>query len=790
MKKIVGIFIFVLTLTVSCVRNENYTKTGSGLTATIDSLDIKIQFFSPAIVRIVKSPTGFEYVKKSLSVIKKPEPCKLKVTHKGNDVIVSSEKMKIALNLFSGAIHFLSSDRRLLLSEMEYGTIFEPKKDLGKKTFGVKQTFILDPSDQIYGIGQFQNGRMSRRNQRLFLAQTILETAIPFFQSIRGYGVFWDNYSRTEFADTVTGTSFDSEIGDCSDYYFMVGSNADSVIAQMRDLTGQVPMFPYWTFGYWQSRERYKTQFETVDVVKKYRELGVPLDGIIQDWQYWSTDNAYWNSMNFGNPEFPDPQKMIDQVHEQDAHIIISVWASFGPKTPQYAILEKRGMLLDFKTWPLTGGVKVYDAFNPEARDIYWKFLNKGLFSLGIDGWWLDSTEPDHFDIKDSDYNDKTYLGSFRRVCNAFPLMTVEGVYTHQREVTSAKRVFILTRSAFAGQQRYASNCWSGDVVSTFPNLRKQISAALNFSLCAIPYWNSDIGGFFSQGYKEGHDDPAFRELYVRWLEFGTFSTMMRSHGTATPREIYYFGKKGDWAYDAIDKFINLRYRLLPYIYSTSWEITAHASSMMRALMMDFSRDRKVLDIDDQFMFGKSILVCPVTEQMYTKTDDKGTNEDFRTVKSKKLYLPAGTTWYDFWTGEQIVGGQEIEKPVPVDIMPLYVRAGSIIPMGPKVEYANEKYDPVEIRVYPGKDATFVYYDDERDNYNYEKGDYITITFDWDDRSQTLTIGKQQGEYRGMPGIRNFEIVKVNSSNGIGIFPINESKKKVEYDGSAVQVKL
>lgn len=292
--------------------------------------------------------------------------------------------------------------------------------------------------------------------------------------------------------------------------------------------------------------------------------------------------------MEFLNPEFPDPKRMVDQIHAMNAKMIISIWSSFGPKTKPYKELEKNNMLFDFYTWPMSGkdvwppdmnfpsGVRVYDAYNPKARDIYWDFLQKGIHSTGVDGWWMDSTEPDHFDRKDSDYNQKTYLGSFRKFRNVYPLLTVGGVYDHQRAVTSDKRVFILTRSAFAGQQRYGANSWSGDVVSDWPVFKNQISAGLNFSLCGIPYWNSDIGGFFVWRYPKKIKDPAYHELYVRWLQFGAFCPMMRSHGTDTPREIYQFGEKGTWAYDAIEKYINLRYRLLPYIYSVSWDVTAN----------------------------------------------------------------------------------------------------------------------------------------------------------------------------------------------------------------------
>jgi alpha-D-xyloside xylohydrolase len=468
--------------------------------------------------------------------------------------------------------------------------------------------------------------------------------------------------------------------------------------------------------------------------------------------------------------------------------------------------LDSIGALMNFKTWPLSGselwpprpdypsGVRVYDAYNPKARDIYWRYL-KRLWLLGIDAWWMDSTEPDHLDFKPSDLDEKTYLGSFRRVRNAFPLMTVGGVYQHQRRVDSSKRVFILTRSAFAGQQRYGANTWSGDVTASWKALRDQISAGLNFSLTAIPYWNCDIGGFFLTKFPKKLNDPEYRELYLRWLEFGTFTPMMRSHGTDAPREIYQFGKKGDRYYDAIDKYINLRYLLLPYIYSTSWGVTHNQSSMMRALVMDFPKDKNALDINDEYMFGNSFLVCPVTEPMYIKKTGEGRNtlvtDDFSQVKAKELYLPAGTDWYDFWTGERISGGKKINKNTPFDVIPLYVKAGSILPIGPRVQYAKEKkWDNLEIRIYPGADGKFVLYEDEDDNYDYEKGMFSTINFNWDDKNKSLTISNREGSFPGMLAERKFRIVVVKKNEATGLNAVIEPDRVIDYRGAKVTTKL
>jgi alpha-D-xyloside xylohydrolase len=797
MKKFVSIVSLAISMIISATA-QPYQKTELGIKSVINSVGIEIQFYNPSMVRVLKWPEGKTFKKESLSVIKTPQKTSVRIKQSGDELSLKSDNLQVVLNLKNGRISFSALKGETLLSEKEPGVIFTDFNDAGVKTYSVFQSFILDKDEAIYGLGQQQNGKMIQRNLKLNMVQGNTDDYIPFFLSVKGYGLFWDNYSPTLFEDNPESTSFKSDVGDCADYYFMYGGNADGVIACMRDLTGQVPMFPLWTFGYWQSKERYKSQDELVDVVKKYRELGVPLDGIIQDWQYWG-NNYLWNAMEFLNSDYYNPQKMVDDIHNLNAHMIISIWNSFGPQTKQYKELDKIGALMDFQTWPQSGsdkwppnrdypsGVRAYDPYNPEARNIYWKYLNKGIFSLGMDGWWMDSSEPDHLDFKPSDFDNKTYLGSFRKVRNAFPLMTVGGLYQHQRAVTSDKRVFILTRSAFAGQQHYGANTWSGDVTSSWDALRNQISAGLNFSLSDIPYWNSDIGGFFLSRFRKKLDDAGYRELYARWIQFGTFCPMMRSHGTDAPREIYQFGKKGDKVYDAIEKSINLRYSLLPYIYSASWDITANQSTMMRALMMDFASDKQALDINDEYMFGKSLLVCPVTIPMYSKE----TKEDFSTLKSRELYLPKGVDWYDFWTGNKYTGGQIIKKEAPIDIIPLYVKAGSILPIGPKVQFATEKkWDNLEIRVYEGANGEYTLYEDENDNYNYEKGVFSTITFSWDDSKKVLTINDRKGTFPGMLAERNFNIVRVAKNKGTGTDAVEKFDKAITYKGKKMVVQL
>ena len=630
----------------------------------------EVIFYSPSIVRVVKYPVAQQTMpeRESLSVILEPQKVKFSCKEQGDEVVLRTAKVLVRVNKADGTLRFLTRDGNELLAEQGAPSFSLYEQGADKGDYRIRQTFTLDKDEAIYGLGQLQTGKMSQRDQTKYLIQSNLEDVVTFFQSVKGYGVYWDNYSPTTFTDNAGGTTFDSEVGGFLDYYFMYGGNGDGVVAEMRTLTGQVPMFPLWTYGFWQSKERYKSQNETVGVVRKYRELGVPLDGIIQDWQYWGS-NYLWNAMEFLNSEFWNPQKMLDDIHAMNAHAMISVWSSFGPMTKPYRELKAGGMLLDFNTWPPSGsdkwppvmdypsGVRVYDAYHPQARDIYWKYLEKGIFSLGMDAWWMDSTDPDHLDIKPSDYDNPTYLGTFRKVRNAYPLMAVGGVYDHQRAATSDKRVFILTRSAFAGQQRYGANTWTGDISASWDTFKRQIPAGLNFSLCGIPHWNTDIGGFFLGNYPQKTLDPDYRELHVRWMQFGTFCPMMRSHGADAAREIWQFGKKGEPYYDAIEKYINLRYSLLPYIYSTSWQVTRHQASFLRALSMDFPADRRVWDMGSEYMFGASFLVCPVTDPMYTRMEGENRVPDFSQVKNAEVYLPEHRT---AWPASAICHGETL----------------------------------------------------------------------------------------------------------------------------------
>lgn len=768
---------------------QNYQKTPLGVKTDVNATSIEIQFYSPQIVRVLKYPKNKIVEKKSLSVIKTPEKTNFEIRRYNNIITLGSSDIVVTLNLTTGDVAFNGKDTRPFIAEKSNSSEFTPKQYLKHKTYEVKQTFMLDKEEAVYGLGQHQQGKMNQRGAEVYLQQKNTEIAVPIIHSVKGYALFWDNYSPTAYKDSYEGLSFTSSSGASIDYYFMYGGSADKTIAQIRNLTGQAPLFPLWTYGFWQSRERYISQDELINTVKKYRELEIPLDGIIQDWQYWSTDNKNWNGIEFLNPEFPNPKKMVDDVHNLNAHIAISVWPSFGPNTNIHKELKKRKMLFNFDVFPHNIGVKAYDAYNPTARKIYWDWMNKHIFSLGMDSWWLDSTEPED-NINEEGFNEQTYLGKYRDVANAYPLVSVGGVYDNQRKATSEKRAYIFTRSAFAGQQRYGANSWSGDIDSRWSVLRNQISAGLNFSMTGIPYWNSDIGGFWaSRAYPEGIKDVAFHELYVRWLQFGTFTPMMRSHGTNTPREIFQFGQKGDWAFDVQEKFIKLRYNLLPYMYSIGYDITNNSGSMMCALSMDFAEDKKVHDIDNEFMFGKSMLVAPVTDSMYVHRVDGTVVSDFTKQGVQQVYLPEGADWYDFWTGEKFSGKQEVNKAVPIDIIPVYIKAGSILPWGPDVQYATQStWDNLNLYIYPGADAEFVLYEDENDNYNYEKGIFSTIVMKWDDKAQTLQIGDRKGEYPGMLKSRTFNITVLGE--GKRISTVTQSDKSVTYNGQELNIKM
>ena len=745
---------------------------------------VRITYYSPEIVRIEKTVGDFRK-DPGVSVVMMPQAS------------VSRPKVLVSQDA-DGYITFKDSRGRVLLSEAS-SSIEAIEEGLDKGLYKVSQGWRLDKDEPIYGLGMLQNTKMNQRGENRRMIQTNLEDFANVFQSIKGYGVFWDNYSPTDIADNGSVLSLASDVAEEIDYYFIYGGNADGVVAGIRELTGHVPMLPLWTYGFHQSRERYKTQKELLDVVHGYRNAGVPLDGIIQDWQYWG-NNYLWNAMEFLNADFPNARKMVEETHDLGAHMSISIWQSFGPQTKPFRELAEKGLLLDFLTWPNSGlaeywpprmdypsGVLCYDAYSKDARDIYWNNLRR-LYDLNIDAWWMDSTDPDHNE-KPGDLDQPTAMGSWRSVRNIYPLMCVEGVYDHQRAVSSDKRVFILTRSYFTGQQRTGANTWSGDTQSTWDAFRAQIPLCLNYTLTGNPNVNTDIGGFFPGGYnKPGQSrtcsqNPRFQELYVRWLQFGLFNPMMRSHGESSCREIWEFGSKGEPVYDAIEKGIRMRYALLPYLYSTAWQCSANDDSFMRALVMDFASDRNVWDMNDEFMCGRSLLVAPVTHAVFTPEQRAWSEEkpDWNKPATTDVYLPAGKKWYEVSTGRMYNGGQTVKADASLDSCPVFAPAGAILPVAPVMQHSGEKpWDDLEIRVFAGADGKFTLYEDEGDSYNYENGAYSTIEFSL--KGRTLTIGSRKGSFPGMLTSRKFHVVFVDAKG-------SRSKDAV-YEGNAITLKF
>jgi alpha-D-xyloside xylohydrolase len=583
-------------------------------------------------------------------------------------------------------------------------------------------------------------------------------------------------------------TSLWSEVGDGVDYYFIHGPDLDDVVAGYREITGRAPLMPLWAYGLWQCRERYRTAQESLDVLAELRRRQIPVDNIVQDWLYWRDDQ--WGSHEFDPARFPDPAGWIKEIHERyHARLMISVWPKFYQGTRHFDEMNARGLLfpetLRRPTTDWLGHVHTfYDAFNPEARQLFWEQMDRELFSKGVDAWWMDATEPELVGegtaaaLKASMH--PTALGSGARMANAFALVNSQAVYEGQRRADPERRVFILTRSAFPGAQRYASATWSGDVPSDWASLRKQVSAGLNFTLSGIPYWTTDIGGFatpprWSKRDPSPEDVEEWRELFTRWFQYATFCPLFRVHGQSPPREMWFFGDESHPAYRTQLAFDRLRYRMLPYIYSLAGRVTHQHDTMMRALVMDFRDDPAVFGIGDQFMFGPALLVNPVT---------------VRGARAREVYLPKAAGWYDFWTGELYPGGQHLEAPTPYESLPLFVKAGSVLPFGPELQHTSEKpADPITVWVYEGADAAFEIYEDEGVDYGYEKGAFATIPLRFDQRRRALTIGARQGSFEGMLRERIFRVVFVSGGRPIGHAAEPGSYQNVRYVGEEVLVR-
>ena len=682
-------------------------------------------------------------------------------------ITLTTARLKIEVTRADSSVIFYDSSGRKLTQENSR-TLTPVEVNSEKTLHSERFVNMWDTQEAFYGLGQHQGGVWNYRGEAVDLSQDNTNISIPLLLSSNGYAIFWNNGSRSRFNNRFVHAMYlSSEVSDSLDYYFFYGPDFDPLIADYRELTGGVPLFGKWAYGYWQCKNRYDSQKELLDIAGKYRDLHIPLDNIVQDW-FW------WNIMGepVFNKNYPDPKGMIDGLHAKNVHLMISVWPYFRPGSPVYEDMDKRGFFVAKTVAPSFHPVDqaLYDAFNPEARKYYWSLMNNALFKIGADAWWLDTTEPEtearETNILVTNEVDRGQNGA--RYANEFPLMTTTAVYQGQREASDKKRVFILSRSAYAGEQRNASAVWSGDVDPNWETFRRQIPAGLNYSVSGLPYWTTDIGGFVSAN----PDDPAYRELYIRWFQFGTFCPIFRAHGTRTTNqnEMWSYGPEAQKILTAYDK---LRYRLMPYIYSLAWKTTSEGYTIMRPLVMDFREDVRAQNIGDQFLFGPAILVNPITEPA---------------ASARHLYLP-DAKWYDFWTGDAMQGGRFFNVPVSIERMPLYIRAGSILPLGPDVEYASEKAaDPIELRIYPGANGSFTLYEDENDSYNYEHGAYATIPISWDDASRTLTIADRSGSFPGMLQSRTFRVVFVTKNHGTAGELTAPADKTVQYSGKKIVV--
>jgi alpha-D-xyloside xylohydrolase len=581
-----------------------------------------------------------------------------------------------------------------------------------------------------------------------------------------------------------------SEMGQELDYYFIYGADMDEVIGGYRFLTGKAPILPQWAYGFWQSRERYKTQDEIVGTLAEFRRRQIPIDNIVQDWFYWEEDQ--WGSHEFDATRFPDPKKMMDDIHRMNAHVMISVWPKFYPQTEHFKMFDEQGWIYrqaikdSIRDWVGKGYMgSFYDAYSAGARKLFWEQMNEKLYSIGIDAWWMDASEPDIQSNASLEYRKEltgpTALGPSTEFLNTYALVNADAIYNGQRKEDPDKRVFLLTRSGFAGLQRYSTATWSGDIGTRWEDMKAQVSAGLNFALSGIPYWTMDIGGFcverrYETATNGSEDLEEWRELNTRWYQFGTFVPLYRSHGQFPFREPFNIAPENHPAFQSIVKYNKLRYRLMPYIYSLAGQVYFDDYTLMRGLVMDFPDDEKVTGISDQYMFGPSLMISPVYEYK---------------ARERKVYFPKGAGWYKLETGEYIPGGDYQVVEAPYEQIPIYVRAGSIIPFGPDIQFVGEKPEaPVTFYIYGGADGKFTLYEDEGLNYNYEKGAFSKIPVFYEDASKTVVIGPREGSFDGMMNEREFRVVYIHKEQPKPLDFKVPPDQEITYNGTEITIKL
>lgn len=719
-----------------------------------------------------------------------PKPVAFNISNNGENVLISTKRLKITINKSSNAITYYDIKGNQLCSEYGHSNkVMQPSTVAGIATYTCQTQFNSPANEALFGLGCHPLDSLSinykGRNQTM--AIQYLTGAIPVLLSTRGYGLLWDNYSASNFyGGEANNTRFKyvSESGKQIDYYFFYGPGFDHIIDLYRTTTGKAPMFPKWVFGLFQSQDKYTSQSEILSVKDKYRANHIPLDAIVQDWYYWEPLPIGSHVMN--PQRYPDPKAMIDELHKDHVHAMISIWPVLGKGTPNFDALKANGFLTDI-TWDnfVTHTFDTYyDAHNPSARKLYWQQARDSLIRrYGWDAWWVDQCEPDNGLLLDARRKSEFSIGKGIDYFNTYSLEHTKGLYSGWRNDIYGKRAFFLTRQAFAGQQRNATTLWSSDISCTFTAFKQQIPQGINACTSGLPYWTSDIGGYHYNWAAPDWSKPENQELFTRWFQFGAFCPIFRIHGKGE-RALF----SNNWSAETkaiLLRYDKLRYKLLPYIYSLAGKVTTDNYTIMRSLAFDFRNDSGVYNIPDQYMFGPAFMVCPVTEQLYSGSQ-AGSGK-----KTRNVYLPRQVRWYNFWNGESVNGGKAIDADAPIDIIPLFVKAGSIIPVGPSVEYATQTTaSPTEIRVYPGADGKFTIYEDENDNYNYEKGEYAVFNIFWNDKQKVLTIGNRKGKFKGMAKSRKFNIVLVRPGHGVADNTTLVADKQITYGGRLTSVKL
>ncbi|WP_342645551.1 TIM-barrel domain-containing protein [Mucilaginibacter sp. CSA2-8R] len=783
------LFAFVVLSASASASVRSFQKEADGVTFILNNGIMKIKICRADIIQVRYSMLKALPAFNSL-VVNGPfnAPIKFTVAQTAQQVLINTGKIILKVDRASNAIAYYTLAGQLITSEdQENNKQMAAQTVAGINTYSCSTQFASPVNEGLYGLGCHPLDTLSinykGRNQDM--AIKYLTGAIPVLLSTRGYGILWDNYSASQFYGAEGGNTkfkYVSESGKQVNYYFFYGPDFDQIINAYRTATGKAPMFPKWSFGLFQSQDRYMSQDEIISVKNKYRNSNIPVDAIVQDWYYW--DPLPIGSHVMKPERYPNPKALVDELHKANIHAMISIWPVFGQGTPNYDALKRTGGLTSI-TWDnvVTHTFDTYyDAHSPQARNLYWQQARDSLVKrYGWDAWWVDQCEPDNGALLDERRKADFWPGKGIDYFNTYSLEHTKGLYRGWRNDIANKRAFFLVRQAFAGQQRNATTLWSSDITCTFDAFKSQVPQGINACASGIPYWTSDIGGYHLGWKAANWSLPENQELFTRWFQFGVFSPIFRIHGKGE-RALF----SNNWSAETKATLLNydkLRYRLLPYIYSLAGQVTQNNYTIMRALPFDFRQDEKVYSIPNEYMFGPAFLVNPVTEQLYTGSN-AATGKHTRTV-----YLPVAKGWYDFWTGKHYNGGQQLNVDVPLSLIPLYVRAGSIVPMGPVMQYATEKpANELELRIYPGANGKFEFYEDENDNYNYEKGRYAKFILNWNDQKHQLTISATQGNFKGMLKSRKFNVVLVKEGYGTNVDAGTRFNTSVTYTGKPLAV--